>query len=199
MTYVLGLTGSIGMGKSTTARMFSDAGIPVWDADAAVHALYAPDGAATRQVLALFPDVRADDGSVSRSALRAKIAADPVILDQLTAIVHPMVAAHRDLFLNEHANLPIVLLDIPLLFENGLESLCNGIVVVTAPASEQRRRLQARAAMTDAEIDMITARQMPDTEKRRRATWVIETISLDQAHADVKDIITQIRGQLADA
>lgn len=199
MTYRLGLTGSIGMGKSTTARMFSGHGIPVWDADAAVHALYAPDGAATRHVLAMFPATRAPDGSVSRAALRAKIAGDPTVLDQITALVHPLVSAGRDQFLAEHHASPIVLLDIPLLYENALDTLCNGVVVVTAHADEQRRRLHARAAMTNAEIDLILARQMPDGEKRSRATWVITTNSLESARAGVEKVLADIRGQLADA
>ena len=199
MSYRLGLTGSIGMGKSTTAAMFAAEGIPVWDADAAVHRLYAPDGKATAHVLTMFPDVCAEDGSVSRAALRARIAADPALLDRLTTFVHPLVAADREQFLSEHQAEPIVLLDIPLLFENGLEALCNGIVVVTAPATEQRRRLQARAAMTEAEIDLILSRQMPDAEKRKRANWIIETTSLLSANTAVKKVIADIQRQLAHA
>jgi dephospho-CoA kinase len=199
MTYRLGMTGSIGMGKSTTAAMFAAEGVPVWDADVAVHALYAADGKATNHVLAMFPDVRAEDGSVSRAGLRAKIAADPTVLDRVTAFVHPLVAQSRDQFLLAHQQDQIVLLDIPLLFENGLDKLCDGTVVVTAPADEQRRRLKARDAMTEAEVDLILARQMPDQEKRRRADWVIETTSLESARAAVKKVLADIRGQRANA
>lgn len=199
MTFRIGLTGSIGMGKSTTSAMFAAQSIPVWDADAAVHALYAPDGAATAHVLALFPDVRAPDGSVSRAALRQKIAADPRVLDQLTAFVHPLVAADRDRFLARHQTAPIVLLDIPLLFENHLENLCDGIAVVTTSPETQRARLRARASMTDAEIALILSRQMPDAEKRARATWIIETTTLDAARAQVNLILAEIRKALSHA
>jgi dephospho-CoA kinase len=196
MTFRLGLTGSIGMGKSTTAAMFAAEGIPVWDADATVHALYAPDGAATAHVLALFPDTRAPDGAVSRAALRARIAADSTVLDRLTAFVHPLVAASRDQFLASHAATPIVLLDIPLLYENHLDALCDGVVVVSTTPQEQRRRLQARAQMTEAEVDLILSRQMPDAEKRARATWIIETTTLESARAQVKKVLADIRGSL---
>jgi dephospho-CoA kinase len=193
MTFRIGLTGSIGMGKSTTATMFAAEGIPVWDADATVHALYAPDGAATAQILTLFPDARAADGSVSRGTLKEHIARNSTILDQITAIVHPLVAEDRDRFLAENATKPIVLLDIPLLFENHLEHLCHGIAVVTASPETQRQRLQARAQMTDAEIDLILSRQMPDAEKRARATWIIETKTLETAREKVKLILADIR------
>jgi dephospho-CoA kinase len=199
MTYCLGLTGSIGMGKSTTASMFAAMGIAVWDADATVHQLYAPDGLATQQILALFPDVAAPDGAVSRSALRHKIAASPGVLDQVTALVHPLVADSRQHFLTAHADDPIVLLDIPLLFENGLDRVCDGIIVVTAPPGEQRNRLRARATMTDHEIDMLIARQMPDAEKRARATWVITTSTLESVRAAVKAVLADVRGALKNA
>jgi dephospho-CoA kinase len=199
MTFRIGLTGSIGMGKSTTAAMFAAEGIPVWDADATVHALYAPDGDATQQIVNLFPDARAEDGSVSRGMLKELIAKSPEILDQITAIVHPLVAQDRDRFLADHGANPIVLLDIPLLFENRLESLCHGIAVVTASPETQRQRLQARAQMTDAEIDLILARQMPDAEKRARATWIIETKTLETTHEKVKLILAEIRKTAQDA
>jgi dephospho-CoA kinase len=199
MTFRIGLTGSIGMGKSTTTAMFAAEGIPVWDADATVHALYAPDGAATAHVLALFPDTRAPDGGISRPALRARIAADPTVLDRLTAFVHPLVAQSRDQFLAAHVSTPIILLDIPLLFENQLVSLCDGVVVVSASAQEQRRRLQDRAQMTEAELDLILSRQMPDAEKRARATWVIETTTLESARAQVKKVLADIRARTNNA
>lgn len=199
MTFRIGLTGSIGMGKSTTAAMFAEQGVPVWDADQVVHGLYAPDGAATAFVLGMFPDARGADGAVSRPVLREKIAADPQVLDRITDVVHPLVAQNRDAFLAKNADAAVVLLDIPLLFENGLESLCDGIVVVTAHAKVQRDRLRARAAMTDAEIDMILSRQMPDAEKRRRATWIIHTTTLESAGAQVKMVLADIHEKISHA
>lgn len=191
MTYRLGLTGSIGMGKSTTAQLFADQGIPVWDADAAVHALYAKGGQAAQIFAALCPDVL-ENGAVSRPLLRARIAADPALLDQIQARIHPLVAASRLDFLAQ-TQAPIVLLDIPLLFETGADRLCDGIVVVSVPAEIQRKRVLARCQMTEAELDLILSRQMPDAEKRARATWVIETISLDSAALAVKQILQDIR------
>jgi dephospho-CoA kinase len=192
--YRLGLTGSIGMGKSTTTAMFAAEGIPVWDADACVHRLYAPGGAATQIVAHLYPSV-ISDGAVSRAALRDMITADPSVLDQLQSAVHPLVAADRAAFLQAQTA-PIVLLDIPLLFETGVDAQCDGIVVVTAPAPIQRARVLARGEMTAADLDMILSRQMPDTEKRKRATWVIKTTDMDSARAAVKDILKDIRERL---
>ena len=195
--YRLGLTGSIAMGKSTTAAMFAAEGIPVWDADATVHALYAPGGAATEGIGRLFPDViRA--GGVARDLLRAKIAADPAVLDRVQAVVHPLVAASRAAFIAA-TRAKIVLLDIPLLFETGAEAFCDGVVVVSAPAAVQRQRLLDRGTMTGAEYELILQRQMPDAEKRARATWVIETMDLDTAGMAVKRILGEIRERLHDA
>ncbi len=199
MTFRIGLTGSIGMGKSTTAAMFAAEGIPVWDADATVHALYAAQGAAAAHITTRFPKTRNADGSVSRAVLRELIAQDPAMLDELTAFVHPLVALDRATFLARNADLPMVLLDIPLLYENGLDSECDGVVVVTAPPEMQRARLHARAAMTEAEIDMILARQMPDAEKRARATWIIHTITPESARAQVRQILTDICERLRHA
>jgi dephospho-CoA kinase len=197
MPFVLGLTGSIGMGKSTTARMFADQGIPVWDADAVVHQLYGKGGAATAALAALFPDV-IEDGAVSRARLRAKIAADPAVLDRVQSQVHPLVAADRTAFLKA-ALAPIVLLDIPLLFETGIADLCDGIVVVSAPPDIQMARVLSRGEMTEAEYKMILARQMPDAEKRARANWVIETLDMDSARAAVTVILSEITQRLTDA
>jgi dephospho-CoA kinase len=199
MTFRIGLTGSIGMGKSTTAAMFAAEGIPVWDADASVHALYAADGLATPRILALLPSARAEDGSVSRGTLRQHIAVDPGLLDRITAIVHPLVAQNRDHFLARHTAADIILLDIPLLFENHLDHLCHGIAVVTAPPEVQRARLQTRGTMTETEIDLILSRQMPDAEKRARATWIIETTTLDAARQQVKLILADIREKIRHA
>ena len=196
-SYRLGLTGSIGMGKSTTAAMFAAEGIPVWDADACVHRLYAPGGEATKIVASLYP-AAIKDAAVSRPALRDLIARDPTVLDHLQSAVHPLVAADRTAFLAAQTA-PIVLLDIPLLFETGADTHCDGIVVVTAPAAIQRARVLARGDMTGADLDLILSRQMPDTEKRRRATWVIETTDMDSARAAVKDILKDIRQRLSHA
>lgn len=197
MTFVIGLTGSIGMGKSTTAQMFADAGVPVWDADATVRRLYAKGGAAAEVVERHYPDVM-DDGVVSRGKLRDLIAADPNVLDHLQTLVHPLVAQDRAEFLSD-VNAPIVLLDIPLLFETGTDGLCDGVVVVTAPADVQRARVLARGEMTEADFEMILSRQMPDAEKRAKASWVIETITLESARQSVADIIAEIERERADA
>ena len=197
MTYAIGLTGSIGMGKSTTAKMFADEGIPVWDADATVRKLYAKNGKAAEIVADLYPAAM-DDGSVSRPKLRGMIADDPEILDRLQDIVHPLVAADRKAFI-EQAAAPIVVLDIPLLFETGADALCDGIVVVSVPADVQKARVLDRGEMTVEDFEMIVSRQLPDTDKRARATWVIETLTLDAARASVRDILGQIKAGLADA
>lgn len=197
MTFVLGLTGSIGMGKSTTAQMFAQEGIPVWDADATVRKLYEKGGAAAELIAKQYPAVM-EDGHVSRARLRDLIAQDPVVLDRLQALVHPLVAKDRAAFLDSATN-AIVLLDIPLLFETGTDKDCNGIVVVTAPAAVQKQRVLDRGEMSEADFQMILSRQMPDAEKRARARWVIETLTLDGARQSVKDIIAEIEGDLADA
>lgn len=197
MTYRLGLTGSIGMGKSTTAQMFAALGVPVWDADAVVHALYAPQGLATALVAQLYPDV-IQNGAVSRPLLRQKIAADSLVLDALQKIIHPLVSANRIAFLAA-TNAPVVVLDIPLLFETGAQVHCDGIVVVSAPPAIQRERVLDRGDMSEAEFDLILARQMPDSEKRARATWVIETLTPDLARVAVAVILDEIRQRSADA
>ena len=191
MSYRLGLTGSIGMGKSTTAQFFAAQGIPVWDADATVHALYAKGGQATEILAKLCPEV-IEDEAVSRPLLRAKIAVDPAFLDLVQAKIHPLVAASRIAFLAQTVA-PIVLLDIPLLFETGADSLCDGIAVVSVPAEIQRKRVLARGQMTEPELELILSRQLPDAEKRTRATWVIDTTTLDSAAHAVKQILQDIR------
>lgn len=191
MTLCVGLTGSIGMGKSTTAAMFADEGIPVWDADRAVHDLYAVNGAAVEIIRAQFPSV-IDGGAVSRSRLRDLIADDGAVLDQLQAVVHPLVAQNRQGFLADNAG-SIVLLDIPLLFETGSDALCDVIVVVSVPADVQHARVMARREMFEADFEMILARQLPDAEKRKRADYIVETLTLDTARAAVRDIVQQLR------
>ena len=192
MSFVLGLTGSIGMGKSTTARMFAAAGVPVWDADAAVHRLYQPGQPAALAVARLFPAAMAPDGSVDRPALRALIQTDPSVLDRVNAVVHPLVAADRAAFLDRHADSDILLLDVPLLFEIGLDRACDAVAVVSVPAEIQRHRVLDRG-MSPAEFKTILSRQLPDAEKRARADFVIPTTSLEAAEQAVKDVLAAIR------
>ncbi len=171
----LGLTGSIGMGKTTTARLFAEAGAPVYDADAAVHALYAAGGAAVAQVERLFPGVTGDDGAIDRARLAARVTADPQALKRLEAAVHPLVAAHRARFFADLADAPVVVLDIPLLFETGGERQVDAVAVASCPPAMQRARVLARPRMTPERLDAILARQLPDAEKRARADFVIDT------------------------
>ncbi|WP_101339687.1 dephospho-CoA kinase [Cereibacter azotoformans] len=190
-SFRLGLTGSIGMGKSTTAALFAEEGVPVWDADAAVHRLYARGGALVAPVGALCP-AAVLEGAVDRGALRDWIAADPSALPRLEAVVHPAVAADRTAFL-ARTQADIVLLDIPLLFEKGSEAEMDAVLLVTAPPSLQRARVLARGAMTAAQLEAILARQMPDREKRARATHILETLGLEAARAYVRALIAHIR------
>jgi dephospho-CoA kinase len=191
MTFRLGLTGSIGMGKSTTAALFAAEGIAIWDADAAVHRLYAPGGGATAPLGALYPAALVNH-SIDRSALKSWIAADPTALARIEAVVHPLVAADRDAFLI-NATADIVVLDIPLLFEKGTEAGLDATLLVTAPAALQRQRVLARPGMTEVQFQLILARQMPDAEKRARATHILETLSEDSARAYVRALIAYIR------
>lgn len=189
----LGLTGSIGMGKSTTAAFFREAGVPVWDADAAVHDLYAPEGAALAPVSRLCPRAVGPQG-VDRARLRAAIAEEPALLPRIEAAVHPLVAADRAAFVVRaaEAGVPLVVLDIPLLYETGAEQMLDAVLVVTAPASEQRRRVLARPGMTEARLEQILSRQMPDAEKRRRADHLIETRTPEQTRAAVHALIERL-------
>lgn len=192
MTYILGLTGSIGMGKSTTAQMFRDLGVPVWDADAAVHRLYAPGGAAVAPVSALVPAAEVS-GGIDRTILRAALAQDSTLLDRLNAVVHPLVAADRAAWFAAQTA-PVVVVDVPLLFETGGNQRCDGVVVVSAPAEVQRARVLARG-MPEADFQMILSRQMPDAEKRRLADFVIDSSTMDGARTQVAAILAQIGGQ----
>jgi len=197
MTYVLGLTGSIGMGKSTTAAMFADLGCAVWDADAAVHRLYAKGGAAVGDMAVLFPEAVAD-GTVSRAGLKRIIAADETALHRIEAIVHPLVAEDRAAFL-ACTETDIAVLDIPLLFEGGYDRQVDGTVCVTAPPDVQRARVLERGTMTEAQLDTILAKQMPDCQKRALATWVIETGTLEHARAQVQAVVDAIRQEIRNA
>jgi dephospho-CoA kinase len=197
MSFVLGLTGSIGMGKSTTAKMFGDEGIPVWDADATVHRLYQPGQPAALAICSAFPQAMAPDGTVDRAALRAMINDDPTVLDRLNAIVHPLVAQDRAAFLAA-TKAPIVVLDVPLLFEIGLNAACDAVAVVSAPEAMQRQRVLERGTTAD-ELAILLSRQMPDADKRARADYLIPTSSLETARQGVKDVLAAIRRTLPDA
>ncbi|OOY09013.1 dephospho-CoA kinase [Thioclava sp. F36-7] len=192
--FLLGLTGSIGMGKSTTAAMFAEAGIPVWDADQTVHDLYAKGGAAVAPIAAVFPSA-VNDGAVDRAELKKLLARDKKALTRLESIVHPLTTASRSDFIAAHPEADLILLDIPLLFETGADAACDATLVVTAPAEVQRARVLERPGMTEAQLDFILSRQMPDAEKRRRATFVIETLDLEQTRQDVRNLIAKIRGE----
>ena len=192
---VLGLTGSIGMGKSTTAQMFRDAGVAVFDADACVHALYAPGGAAVAAIDRAFPGVVVD-GAVDRARLSACVVGDAAALKRLEAIVHPLTQSARAVFLAqaETRGDDVVVLDIPLLFEAGLIADVDAVVVVTADAHIQRQRVLARPDMTPEKFQAILARQMPDADKRARADFLIDTgLGLDAARQRVADILAAVR------
>lgn len=191
MTFRLGLTGSIGMGKSTTAAMFAAQGIPVWDADAAVHRLYSHGGAAVAPIAALCPEA-VQNGTISRPVLKAEIAQNPAFLAMLETIVHPLVAADRAIFLAE-TSADILVLDIPLLFEKGTDSEMHATLLVTAPPALQRARVMARPGMSESQFQAILSRQMPDAEKRARATHIIETLGLLAAQQSVLALIAYIR------
>jgi dephospho-CoA kinase len=185
----LGLTGSIGMGKSTVARMFADEGVPMFDADAAVHRLQGPEGALVEQIEAHFPGTTGPAG-VNRGALAERVLAEPAALRQLEALVHPAVARERAAFLAEHAAAPLVVLDIPLLFEAGGAGQVDRVVVVTAPPEVQRERVLARSGMTTEKFERILERQLPDSEKRARADFLIDTNGpFDQTRRAVRRIL----------
>ncbi|MEL6840923.1 MAG: dephospho-CoA kinase [Pseudomonadota bacterium] len=192
MTHLLGLTGSIGMGKSTTAQMFRDEKVPVWDADAVVHTLYAKGGAAVAPIGRLFPDA-VIDGAISRDVLKDLIAAEPDILSQIEGVVHPLVAQNREDFLARHVA-PLLVFDIPLLFETGADQWLDSVLVVTVPADVQRCRVLARSGMTEGQFSAMLAKQMPDAEKRARADHIIETRDLDGARAAVQNLIAELTG-----
>lgn len=192
---VLGLTGSIGMGKSTVAAMFAESGVPVFDADAEVHRLQGPDGAAVTAIEAEFPDTTSDLG-VNRTLLREAVMADPTAFARLEAIIHPAVAEARQAFLESHRAAPLVVLDVPLLFEAGGWKHVDKIAVVSAPAEVQRERVLARPGMTVERFEAILARQLPDLEKRARADFVIPTGgALTETRAAVDDVIACLAGR----
>jgi dephospho-CoA kinase len=191
----LGLTGSIGMGKSTTAAMFREAGVPVYDADAEVHASYAPGGACVDAVGAAFPGV-VREGAVDREALRQAVLGKPEEMKRLNSIVHPIIGSLRKTFVQqaEAAGADLVVLDIPLLLEGGGERNVDAVAVVTAPGEVQRARVLLRDGMTPERLDAILAQQMPDAEKRARADFIIDTSQgLDPVRAQVAEIIAVMR------
>jgi dephospho-CoA kinase len=191
---VLGLTGSIGMGKSTVATMFAEEGVPVFDADAAVHHLQGPDGALVDEIEAHFPGTTGSEG-VNRSALADRVLGEPEQLLRLEALVHPAVAKARRDFLAAHASAPIVVLDIPLLFEAGGVNEVDKVAVVSAAPAVQRQRTLARPGMTAEKFERILARQLPDAEKRARADFVIPTdVSLDETRASIRRILACLKG-----
>ena len=191
---LLGLTGSIGMGKSTTTALFAEQGALVWNADDAVHTLYAPGGAAVAPIEAAFPGVVVD-GGVDRGRLAEALGRDDAAFRRLEAIVHPLVAAGRltDLDAARAAGVRLAILDIPLLFETGGDRAVDAVVVVSADAATQRRRVLARPGMTEARFEAILARQMPDAEKRRRADFVVDTgRGLEAARTRVAEIVGMV-------
>jgi dephospho-CoA kinase len=193
---ILGLTGSIGMGKSTTAQMFIAEGVPVYDSDAAVHALYAQGGAAVAPVEAAFPGVVVD-GAIDRTRLSQRVLGNPEALKALEAIVHPLVGADRAGFFADAVGkgADIVVLDVPLLYETGGDRKVDKVVVVSAPADLQRQRVLARPGMDAAKFEAILARQTPDAEKRARADVVVDTgQGLEHAHQQVRDLLSRLRG-----
>jgi dephospho-CoA kinase len=199
-TFVLGLTGSIGMGKSTVAAMLRDEGVPVWDADGAVHRLYAPGGAGVAAIAALRPKAVVE-GAVSRPALRAWIAEDPGALARIEQAIHPLVASDRADFLAgaDAAEEPLVALDIPLLYETGAEAGLDAVLVVTAPAEVQRARVLARPDITAADLDRLLAKQMPDAEKRARADFIIQSVELEATRQSVRALVRHLRERAPDA
>ena len=193
----LGLTGSIGMGKSTVARMFADAGVPVFDADAAVHRLQGPAGRVVAAIETAFPSTTGPDG-VNRTALAEAVLGDELAMKRLEAIVHPAVAEEREAFLALNADAPLVVFDVPLLFETGGDRRVDRVAVVSAASDIQRARVLARPGMTPAKLDAILARQLPDAEKRARADFVIPTdLAPDETRAVVVGLIaclTELEG-----
>ena len=190
---IVGLTGSIGMGKTTTAQMFKEAGCPVFDADKAVHSLYSQGGEMVSIIRAVFPDC-VEAGEVIRPKLSKALRADPLNFTVLESYVHPLVGEARQAFFEEHKDADIVIVDVPLLFETGGDKHVDHIVVVTAPASVQRKRVMARDGMSEALFESLLSRQMADKEKRARADNLIFTDKgLESARKQVQDIINKLR------
>jgi len=190
--FVLGLTGSLGMGKTTAARYFVEAGVPVHDSDAVVHALY--EGKAVPAIEQAFPG-STSGGKVDRAKLAAMVLSDPAALARLEAIVHPLVSESTDEFLADAKakGVPVVVLDVPLLFEVGTNRRCDAVVVVSAPPEVQRQRVLERPGMTEEKFLAILAKQLPDAEKRRRADFIVDSSKdFEHARAQVRDILRAV-------
>jgi len=192
---LIGLTGSIGMGKTETAKMFARLGVPVYDSDAAVHRLYEPGGAAVAKIAEAFPGT-VMEGRVDRAMLSKTLTGDEAAFKKLEAIVHPLVADDQRRFMEDARDAEMVVQDVPLLFETGGHKRMDAVVVVSAPAALQRKRVLERPGMTEAKLDQILSRQMPDEEKRAKAHFVVETDKgLDHAFEQVKAIVTALRAK----
>jgi dephospho-CoA kinase len=189
---LIGLTGSIGMGKSTTATMFAEMGFPVWDADAAVARLYAKGGAAVGPLAKLVPSAL-QDGAISKPALKEAIAASPDLLLKIESLVHPLVKQDRRDFAAAHQDAEIIIFDVPLLIETGAHKKVDHVVVVSTTAARQRKRVLARGTMDEPTFNMIMRKQTPDTEKRALADTIIETATMDGARAQVHDLVERLR------
>ena len=194
MTFKLGLTGSIGMGKSTTAKLFAEAGCAVWDADAAVHRLYAKGGAAVEPMRAILPQA-IQDGAVSRDILRGEISKDSSLLKKIESIVHPMVGQDRQAFIDA-AQSDIIVFDIPLLFETGGNTHMDAVAVVSIDPDTQKTRVMDRGTMTEVQFEAIRAKQMPNDEKVAQADFVIVTDTVDHARTQVQIIVQAIKEQI---
>jgi dephospho-CoA kinase len=190
MTFILGLTGSIGMGKSTTANLFKKHGVPVYDADQTVHDLYT--GRLVPLIEAAFPG-STKEGVVDRAKLSTYVVGHPDKLKALEAIVHPAVQEEQDRFIQKHRDSPLVVLDIPLLFENGKDRFCDAVAVVSTDAATQRKRVMMREGMTEEKLDSLLSRQMPDSEKRKKAQFIIDTsLDIPDAERQVISILNAI-------
>lgn len=198
--YVLGLTGSIGMGKTTTAEIFRDENIAVWDADAAVHELYTGHEPTISRIAKIAPSAVGPDG-VCRNKLRNMLQADKKLFSKLEKIVHPAIRKHRDAFLDKcrELGLRLAVVDIPLLYETDAQSWLDGVLVVTIDEATQQTRVMKRKGMTQEAFKMILDKQLADSEKRRRADFVIETKTLDHVRTEVRKLIKKLNGDVKDA
>lgn len=195
--FIIGLTGSIGMGKSTVAQMFVDEGVPMFDADAAVHELQGPGGDLVAEIEALFPGTTSSDG-VDRQKLGAAVLGDALALQKLERLIHPAVGKMRMAFLERYRDQPLILFDIPLLFEKGGAEGVDHIVVVSADAAEQRERVLARPGMTEERFEQIKSLQMPDADKRQKADSVIDTsLPLAETRNQVQKLVQKLKASLA--
>ncbi len=195
--FIIGLTGSIGMGKSTVAQMFVDEGVPLFDADAAVHLLQGPGGALVADIEALFPGTTTRDG-VDRQKLGAAVLGDPAALQRLEELIHPAVAELRQAFLEKNRDQPLILFDIPLLFEKGGSKSVDHIVVVSAGAEQQRARVLARPGMSEQRFKQIKSLQMPDADKRQKADSVIDTsLPKTETRRQVQKLVQKLKASLA--